>query len=139
MLTSVNIDSEFLKKCDSEEFEDLFLTVINKVLVQAEQVSQAEMQAATKDMMGGIGNLFINNGELAYDLYFAFFSIGDNFAMTLRMLKSQQNSHGKISLGFITIHVLPSKLMNGRRLRTSLKKQDSTLLYCQLVNQWKYN
>ena len=58
MVTSVNIDSEFLKKCDSEELEELLLTVINKVLVQAEQVSQAEMQAATRDMMGGLGNLF---------------------------------------------------------------------------------
>ena len=57
-LTSIHIDPEFLKDADSEELEELLLTAINKALQQAEQVSQTEMQAATRDMMGGLGGLF---------------------------------------------------------------------------------
>jgi nucleoid-associated protein EbfC len=57
-ITSVHIDPEFLKEADSEELEELLHTVINKVLKQAEDVSQTEMQAATRDMMGGLGNIF---------------------------------------------------------------------------------
>lgn len=57
-LTSIQIDPEFLKDTDKEQLEELLLTAINKALQQAEQVSQTEMQAATRDMMGGLGNLF---------------------------------------------------------------------------------
>ena len=57
-LTSISIEPEFLKMCDGEELEELLLTAVNKVLEQAENVSQTEMQAATRDMMGGLGNLF---------------------------------------------------------------------------------
>ena len=57
-ITSVHIDPDFLKNADSEQVEELLLTVINKVLKQAEDVSQTEMQAATRDMMGGFGNIF---------------------------------------------------------------------------------
>lgn len=57
-ITSVHIDPDFLKNADSEEVEELLLTAINKVLKQAEDVSQTEMQAATRDMMGGFGNIF---------------------------------------------------------------------------------
>ena len=57
-LTAIHIDPEFLKDADKEELEELLLTAINKVLQQAEQVSQTEMQAATRDMMGGLGNIF---------------------------------------------------------------------------------
>jgi DNA-binding protein YbaB len=52
-ITSVHIDPDFLKNADSEEVEELLLTAINKVLKQAEDISQTEMQAATRDMMGG--------------------------------------------------------------------------------------
>ena len=57
-ITSVEIDEEFYKKADKEELEELLLTAINKALTQAEQVSANEMQAATKDMLGGLGGMF---------------------------------------------------------------------------------
>ena len=43
-----------------DELEELLVTAINKTLEQADNVSQTEMQAATRDMMGGLGNLFGN-------------------------------------------------------------------------------
>ena len=58
LLTSIHIDPDFLKEADAEELEELLVTAVNKALQQAEQVSQTEMQAATRDMMGGLGNLF---------------------------------------------------------------------------------
>lgn len=57
-ITALHIDPDFLKNADVEEVEELLLTAINKVLKQAEDVSQTEMQAATRDMMGGLGNIF---------------------------------------------------------------------------------
>jgi DNA-binding protein YbaB len=57
-VTAIDIDEEFYKQADREELEELLLTAINKALVQAEQVSATEMQAATKDMLGGLGGMF---------------------------------------------------------------------------------
>lgn len=57
-ITALNIDPDFLKAADAEEVEELLVTLINKTLEQADAVSQTEMQAATRDMMGGLGNLF---------------------------------------------------------------------------------
>lgn len=57
-ITNISVDPEFLKSCDQEELEELLVTAANKVLEQAENVSQTEMQAVTRDMMGGLGNLF---------------------------------------------------------------------------------
>lgn len=57
-ITNISVDPEFLKSCDPEELEELLVTAVNKVLEQAENVSQTEMQAVTRDMMGGMGNLF---------------------------------------------------------------------------------
>lgn len=57
-ITSITFDPEFLKSADQDELEELLAVAVNKALQQAEQVSQAEMQAATRDMMGGLGNLF---------------------------------------------------------------------------------
>jgi DNA-binding protein YbaB len=57
-ISSVSIDPDFLQSVDHEELEELLATAINKVLAQADNVSQTEMQAATRDMMGGLGNLF---------------------------------------------------------------------------------
>jgi hypothetical protein len=57
-ITSISIDPGFLANADAEELEELLTTAINKALEQAESVSQTEMQAATRDMMGGLGNLF---------------------------------------------------------------------------------
>lgn len=53
-ITAVEIEEEFYKKADKEELEELLLTAINKALTQADLVSASEMQAATKDMFGGL-------------------------------------------------------------------------------------
>jgi nucleoid-associated protein EbfC len=58
VITSVEIDEDFHKQADKEELEELLLTAINKALAQAEQVSAAEMQSMTKDMLGGLGGMF---------------------------------------------------------------------------------
>jgi len=61
VVQSVNIDEEFLKSADKEELEELLIVAINKALEQAENVSQSEMAALSRDMlggMGGLGNLF---------------------------------------------------------------------------------
>ena len=55
---SVEIDEAFLQSVDKEELEELLAVAINKALDQAENISQSEMQAATNDMLGGLGNLF---------------------------------------------------------------------------------
>ncbi|RNL49712.1 YbaB/EbfC family nucleoid-associated protein [Pedobacter jejuensis] len=57
-ITAVAIDEGFLKTADKEELEELLLTAINKALASAEQVSATEMQAATNDMLGGLGGMF---------------------------------------------------------------------------------
>nr|WP_294876251.1 YbaB/EbfC family nucleoid-associated protein [uncultured Pedobacter sp.] len=57
-ITAVEISEEFHKQADREELEELLLTAINKALTQADQVSATEMQAATKDMLGGLGGMF---------------------------------------------------------------------------------
>lgn len=57
-ITAVEIQEEFFKEADREELEELLLTAVNKALNQADQVSAVEMQAATKDMLGGLGGMF---------------------------------------------------------------------------------
>jgi DNA-binding protein YbaB len=57
-ITAVEIQEEFFKQADKEELEELLLTAINKALAQADEVSSTEMQAATKDMLGGLGGMF---------------------------------------------------------------------------------
>lgn len=57
-ITAIEIEEEFYKQADKEEVEELLLTAINKVLAQADVVSATEMQAATKDMLGGLGGMF---------------------------------------------------------------------------------
>ncbi|MEO6150920.1 MAG: YbaB/EbfC family nucleoid-associated protein [Mucilaginibacter sp.] len=58
VLQSVNIDEAFYKEADKEELEELLLVAVNKALEQADNVSQSEMAAMTKDMFGGLGGLF---------------------------------------------------------------------------------
>ena len=58
VIQSINIDEEFLKAADKEELEELLIVAINKAIVQAENVSQSEMAALTKDMLGGLGGMF---------------------------------------------------------------------------------
>ncbi|WAC41705.1 YbaB/EbfC family nucleoid-associated protein [Pedobacter sp. SL55] len=57
-ITSIAITDEFYEQADKEELEELLQAAINKALAQAELVSATEMQAATKDMLGGLGGLF---------------------------------------------------------------------------------
>jgi len=57
-IKSISISPSFFESADVEELEDLLAVAINKALQQADQVSQAEMQAATKDMLGGLGGMF---------------------------------------------------------------------------------
>ena len=58
VVQSVAIDETFLKESDRDELEELLVVAINKALQQADNVSQSEMAAATKDMFGGLGGLF---------------------------------------------------------------------------------
>ncbi|MDR6783651.1 DNA-binding protein YbaB [Pedobacter africanus] len=57
-ITAIEIEEGFHKTADREALEELLLTAVNKALTQAEQVSASEMQAATKDMLGGLGGMF---------------------------------------------------------------------------------
>ncbi len=56
-IKEVTIDPVFLSNADKEELEELLVVALNKVIAQAENISQAEMQAASKDMLGGLGGL----------------------------------------------------------------------------------
>lgn len=58
VVQSVTIDEDFFKNADREELEELLVVAINKTLEQAENVSQSEMAAMTRDMLGGMGGLF---------------------------------------------------------------------------------
>ena len=57
-ITTISIDPDFLSSADAEELEELLATAVNKALDQADNVNQTEMQAVTRDMMGGLGGLF---------------------------------------------------------------------------------
>lgn len=57
-ITAIEISDDFYKEADREELEELLQAAVNKALAQAEQVSAAEMQNMTKDMLGGLGGLF---------------------------------------------------------------------------------
>lgn len=57
-ITAIAITDEFYEKADKEELEELLQAAVNKALAQADQVSATEMQAATSDMLGGLGGLF---------------------------------------------------------------------------------
>jgi DNA-binding protein YbaB len=54
VIQAVNIDEVFLKEADKEELEELLVIAINKAMEQADNVSQSEMAAMTKDMFGGL-------------------------------------------------------------------------------------
>ncbi|MDM1294416.1 YbaB/EbfC family nucleoid-associated protein [Sphingobacterium sp. N143] len=57
-IKEITIDPVFLSNADKEELEELMVVALNKAISQAENISQAEMQAASKDMLGGLGGLF---------------------------------------------------------------------------------
>ena len=54
VVQSVTIDEDFLKEADKEQLEELLVIAVNKAMQQAENVSQTEMAAMTKDMFGGM-------------------------------------------------------------------------------------
>ena len=58
VIQSVIIDDDFFKETDKEQLEELLAIAINKAMEQADNVSQSEMAAMTKDMLGGLGGLF---------------------------------------------------------------------------------
>jgi DNA-binding protein YbaB len=58
VIQSVTIADDFYKNADKEEVEELLVVAINKAMEQADNVSQSEMAAMTKDMFGGMGGLF---------------------------------------------------------------------------------
>jgi nucleoid-associated protein EbfC len=58
VLQSVSIDDAFFKDADKEELEELLVVAVNKALAQADNISQSEMAALTKDMFGGLGGMF---------------------------------------------------------------------------------
>lgn len=54
----IRIDPDFLARADREELEELLVVAVNHAVKQADNISQTEMQAATKDMLGGLGGMF---------------------------------------------------------------------------------
>jgi DNA-binding YbaB/EbfC family protein len=58
VIQSVVIADDFFKETDKEQLEELLVIAINKAMEQADNVSQSEMTAMTKEMFGGLGNLF---------------------------------------------------------------------------------
>ena len=58
VIQSLTIDDAFFKATDREQLEELLITAINKAMEQANNASQSEMAAMTKDMLGSLGNLF---------------------------------------------------------------------------------
>ena len=58
VVQSVVIDDDFFKEADKEQLEELLVIAINKAMEQADNLSQNEMAAMTKEMLGGLGGLF---------------------------------------------------------------------------------
>ncbi len=56
-IKSISIDPALFGG-DKEELEELLVVALNKTLQKAEQIAQAETQAATKEMLGGLGGMF---------------------------------------------------------------------------------
>jgi nucleoid-associated protein EbfC len=57
-ITAVTLDADFLRSADKEELEELIAAAVNKAMQQADEAGRLEMQAATQNMMGGLGNMF---------------------------------------------------------------------------------
>lgn len=57
VVQSITINEDFFKEADKEELEELMAVAVNKAMEQAENVSQSETAAMTRDMFGGMGGL----------------------------------------------------------------------------------
>ena len=58
VIQSISIDEAFFKDADREQLEELLVIAVNKAMEQADNVSQSEMAAMTKEMLGGLGGMF---------------------------------------------------------------------------------
>jgi DNA-binding YbaB/EbfC family protein len=58
VIRSIAIDEDFFREADKEQLEELLVIAVNKAIEQAENLSQSEMAAVTKEMLGGLGGLF---------------------------------------------------------------------------------
>jgi len=58
IIQSIAIDEGFYKEADKEQLEELLVIAINKATEQADNLSQSEMAAMTKEMLEGLGGLF---------------------------------------------------------------------------------
>lgn len=57
-IKEINISDELFVEGDKEQIEELVVIAVNKALERAEQVSQTEMAASSKDLLGDLGNFF---------------------------------------------------------------------------------
>lgn len=58
VVKEIVISEDLFEEGDKEQLEELLIVALNKAFAQADNVSQAEMQAVSQDMFGGLGNLF---------------------------------------------------------------------------------
>ena len=58
VVKTINFNPEFLREADQEELEELLVIAVNKAMEQADNISQSEMAAMTKNMFGDLGGLF---------------------------------------------------------------------------------
>ena len=58
VVQSIVIDDHLFNEGDKEQLEELLIIAINKAMEQADNVSQTEMAAMTKEMFGGLGGMF---------------------------------------------------------------------------------
>lgn len=58
VIQSISIADALIADGDKEQLEELLVIAINKAMEQAENVSQAEMAASAREMLGGLGGMF---------------------------------------------------------------------------------
>ena len=56
-IKEIKVDPELWREADFQEVEELLGVALNKALIQADEISQTEMQAASQDLLGGLGGL----------------------------------------------------------------------------------
>ena len=58
VIQSISIHDDLFKEDDREQLEELLVIAVNKAMSEADNVSQSEMAAMTKNMFGDLGGLF---------------------------------------------------------------------------------
>lgn len=56
-IKDISIDEDYFSELTREELEELLVVALNKALSQADNINKSEMEAATQDMLGGMGGL----------------------------------------------------------------------------------